>query len=47
MRYYDKWGRRIPSPRGESVPLSEYVIMLLLAVMMSAFVMYVIVSIGG
>ena len=46
-RYYDRWGRRIPSPRGESVPLDGYVYAWLMGVVLAVTVMAVAAQLGG
>ena len=47
MRYYDAHGRRVPSPRGERVPLDGYVYVWLMGVIVAMAVMVVVLGIGG
>lgn len=46
-RYYDRYGRRIPSPRGESVPLVGYVYAWLAGIVLAVTVMVVAAQMGG
>ena len=46
-RYYDRWGRRVPSPRGEHVPLDAYVYVWLMGVVVAVAVMVAVLEMGG
>ena len=46
-RYYDRWGRRIPSPRQDHVPLDGYVLIFMAGVAFAATAIIAVLELTG